>query len=510
MAHPGHHAATRPDAPALIMAGTGAVTTWAELRNESVAAANLLHDLGLRAGDSVAFCIENRLEFAVLVWACHDAGYRYTPISTRLTTEEVEYIVDDCGASVFLHTTKTGGARDPVAAIGGVEHVIDVDVPGSLGDAPDRVAVEPRYERAEGIAMLYSSGTTGKPKGVWRAAPDEPIEELGPGDRAAAGAFGITTESIYLSPAPLYHSAPITFLIQMGRIGAATVVMERFDPAEALATIERYSVTHSQWVPTMFVRMLRLPDDERKRYDLSSHVFAIHGAGPCSIATKEAMLAWWGPIIHEYYAGTEGAGMCRIGPEEWLAHKGSVGRSARGPVLIVDDEGNELPAGEVGQIWFANSSDFRYHGDEPKTAEARRGAGGTFGDIGYLDADGYLYLTDRKSFTINAGGVNIYPQEIEDVLLAHPAVHDVAVFGLPNDEYGEEVKAVVEPDPAIVADAALAAELLDHCRQHLAGFKIPRSIDFEPQLPREPTGKLRKHLIRDRYLASDLAAPPTG
>ena len=280
--------------------------------------------------------------------------------------------------------------------------------------------------------MLYSSGTTGKPKGVWRPAPDEPVEDLGPADRAAAEAFGITPDSVYLSPAPLYHSAPITFLIQMGRIGAATVIMERFDPAESLAAIERYGVTHSQWVPTMFVRMLRLPDEERNRHDLSSHVFAIHGAGPCPIAVKEAMLDWWGPIIHEYYAGTEGAGMCRIGPEEWLEHKGSVGRSARGPVLIVDDDGNELPAGEVGQIWFANSSDFRYHGDETKTAEARRGAGGTFGDIGYLDDDGYLYLTDRKSFTINAGGVNIYPQEIEDVLLAHPAVHDVAVFGLPE------------------------------------------------------------------------------
>ena len=489
------------------MAETGDVTTWADLRKKSVAAANLLHDLGLRAGDSVAFCVENRPEFAVLVWACHDAGFRYTPISTRLTPDEVAYIVDDCGTAVFLHSEHTNSAQVAVAGLGGVEHVIDIDRPGSLGDTADEEAAEPRYERAEGIAMLYSSGTTGKPKGVWRAAPDEPIEELGPADRAAAGPFGITPESIYLSPAPLYHSAPITFLIQMGRIGAATVIMERFDPIDALATIEQFGVTHSQWVPTMFVRMLRLSDDERHRFDLSSHVFAIHGAGPCSIATKEAMLEWWGPVIHEYYAGTEGAGMCRIGPEEWLAHKGSVGRSARGPVLIVDDEGNELPVGEVGQIWFENSSDFRYHGDESKTAEARRGAGGTFGDIGYLDADGYLYLTDRKSFTINAGGINIYPQEIEDVLLLHPAVHDVAVFGLPNDEYGEEVKAVVEPDPAVVADDALAGELLAHCRQHLAGFKIPRSIDFEPQLPREPTGKLRKHLIRDRYLATDPAEP---
>jgi acyl-CoA synthetase (AMP-forming)/AMP-acid ligase II len=497
MAHPGIHAASRPDAPALIMAASGETTSWGELRRRAAATANMLHDLGLRAGDPVAFCIENRPEFAVLVWACHDAGYRYTPVSTRLMPDEVAYIVGDCGASVFLHSERTAAASEFVAGLDGIGHVIDIDDHDSLRHLDDE---DPRYERAEGIGMLYSSGTTGKPKGVWRPAPDEPVEELGPADRAAAEAFGITSDSVYLSPAPLYHSAPITFLIQMGRIGAATVIMERFDPAEALAAIERYGVTHSQWVPTMFVRMLRLPDEERTRHDLSSHVFAIHGAGPCPIAVKEAMLDWWGPIIHEYYAGTEGAGMCRIGPEEWLTHKGSVGRSARGPVLIVDDDGNELPTGEVGQIWFANSSDFRYHGDETKTAEARRGAGGTFGDIGYLDDDGYLYLTDRKSFTINAGGVNIYPQEIEDVLLAHPAVHDVAVFGLPNDEYGEEVKAVVEPDPAVIADDDLAAELLAHCRTKLAGYKIPRSIHFERELPREPTGKLRKHLIRDRYL----------
>jgi len=498
VAHPGVHAASRPDAPALIIAATGETITWAELRQRSVAAANLLHDLGLRAGDSVAFCIENGPEFAVLLWACHDAGYRYTPISTRLTPDEVGYIVDDCGASVFLHSSRTADSCQSVADLEGVEHIIDVDDPGALGSHDD---LPPRYPRAEGIGMLYSSGTTGKPKGVWRAAPTEPIEELEPADRAIAGAFGISADSVFLSPAPMYHSAPITFLLMMGRIGATTVIMDRFEPIASLATIERHGVTHSQWVPTMFVRMLRLTDEERTRHDLSSHVFAIHGAGPCSIAVKEAMLDWWGPIIHEYYAGTEGAGMCLISPQEWLAHRGSVGRSVRGPVVIVDDEGNELPVGDVGQIWFVNSSDFHYHGDETKTAEARRGAGGTFGDIGYLDDDGYLYLTDRKSFTINAGGINIYPQEIEDVLLAHPAVHDVAVFGLPNDEYGEEVKAVVEPDPAVVADDALAAELFAHCRQHLAGFKVPRSIDFEPQLPREPTGKLRKHLIRDRYLS---------
>lgn len=470
--------------------------SWAELRTRSVQAANTLHQFGLRAGDPVAFCIENRFEFAVLVWACLDAGYRYTPISTRLTPDEVAYIVDDCGASVYLHTQHTAATRDAVSALDAATHVIDIDIDASLGEHD---GAEPHYERVEGVAMLYSSGTTGKPKGVWRPAPTEPVEQLSPADRAMAGAYGIDGDSVYLSPAPLYHSAPITFLVLMGRIGAATVIMERFDAERSLQYIERYGVTHSQWVPTMFVRMLRLPEAVRTASDLSTHRFAVHGAGPCTIAVKEAMLDWWGPIIHEYYAGTEGAGMCTIGPDDWLTHKGSVGRSVRGPVYVLGGDGEPLSAGEVGEIWFAGSSDFRYHRDADKTAEARDADGrGTFGDIGYLDEDGYLYLTDRKSFTINAGGINIYPREIEDVLSAHPAVADVVVFGVPDDEYGERVHAVVQPIGS--SDEALADELLEHCRRHLAAYKLPRSIDFDPQLPREPTGKIRIHAVRDDYL----------
>ncbi|MCP4961527.1 MAG: AMP-binding protein [Actinomycetia bacterium] len=499
MAHPGLQAAERPDDTALIIAETGATMSWAELRRQSVQAANTIHDLGIRAGDAVAFCVENRFEFVVLVWACHDAGFRYTPISTRLTPDEVAYIVDDCDARVFIHSSDTASSRDSAMGIAGLEHVIDIDQPDALGQTDER---KPVYERAEGVSMLYSSGTTGKPKGVLRPAPPEPIEELSPGDRGSAALFGIDTRSVYLSTAPLYHSAPMTFLIMMGRVGAAVVIMKRFDPARALAHIEHYGVTHSQWVPTMFVRMLRLSEDERTRHDLSTHSFAIHGAGPCTIPIKEAMLDWWGPVIHEYYAGTEGAGMCLIGPDEWLAHKGSVGRSMRGPVLIIDDGGNRLPPGEIGQIWFSNSSDFQYYNDPAKTSESRGASGsGTFGDIGYLDDDGYLYLTDRKSFTINAGGINIYPREVEEVLLGHPAVDDVAVFGVPNDEYGEEVRAVVQPSAGATPDPALVDELTDHCGKHLARFKVPRSIDFVDELPREPTGKLRKHLLREHAMA---------
>lgn len=498
MANPAHHARLRPDSAAVTIAETGESLSWAQLHARAVSLANRFYDMDLRAGDPVAFCLENRLDFAAAVWAAQYSGLRYTPISSRLTRDEIAYIVADCDTTVLVHSNVTADVcRAIPQEVARPLELVDLD-DGSIGLDDD--GATPRYDRVEGVAMLYSSGTTGRPKGVRRPAPPEPIEELPPGDRILATAYGIDTKSVYLSTAPLYHSAPLTFLLQMGRIGAETVVMGRFDAASALAYIERYGVTHSQWVPTMFVRLLNLTEGQRDANDLSSHRFAIHGAGPCAIHVKEAMLDWWGPIIHEYYAGTEGAGMCVIGPDEWLAHKGSVGRSIRGPVAILDDDGNSLPPGEVGQIWFSNSADFKYHGDPEQTSQARGPSGtGTFGDIGYLDDDGYLYLTDRKSFTINAGGINIYPREIEEALLTHPAVFDVAVFGVPNAEYGEEVKGVVQPHPDAEAGTALEKDLIDHCLSRLARFKVPRTIDFVAELPREPTGKLRVAQLRERY-----------
>ncbi len=500
MAHPGHHAAERPHETALLLVPSGVTVTWSELRRRVVAAANALVDAGLRAGDHVAFCIENRVELVVLVWACQDAGFRYTPVSTRLTAEEVGFIVGDCGAKVFLHTAVTAEAATAVsdgvpASSGSSPLVIDLDDGDPLGASTDD---PPRYRRVEGTAMLYSSGTTGRPKGVWRAAPPEPIESLPPGDQLMSLVFGVTPESVYLSTAPLYHSAPLTFLLFMGRVGAATVVMERFESAAALASIDSHRVTHSQWVPTMFVRLLRLPEEERRAHDLSSHEFAIHGAGPCAVSVKEAMLDWWGPIIHEYYAGTEGAGTCLIGPEEWLAHRGSVGRPVRGRVMVLDDEGRELGPGEVGQVWFSESGEFAYLNDAAKTAEARTAAGaGSFGDLGYLDEEGYLYLTGRRHFTIVVGGVNVYPREVEDVLLAHPSVADAVVFGVPDDEYGEQVAAVVETVGGAGGDPALEQLLLEHCRRSLATFKLPRSVRFVERIPRDQTGKLRAEAFDD-------------
>jgi acyl-CoA synthetase (AMP-forming)/AMP-acid ligase II len=504
MAHPGKNAELGPDGIALIQARTGETLTWSQLHEQAVQTANTFHQEGLRPGDSIALCLENRFEFVSIVWAAIYSGLRFTPISTRLLQPEIEYILADCDAKVLLHSEHTQVAGDAAMALDASPWVVNVDaVDNPLTASGDDA--EPVYERSEGVPMLYSSGTTGRPKGVWRQAAPEPIEELQPADVAMAAIYRIDEDSVYLSTAPLYHSAPISFLVRMNRLGATTVIMDRFDPSEALASIDAHGVTHSQWVPTMFVRMLRLDDAERTAHDLSTHRVAVHGAAPCPIHVKDAMLDWWGPIIHEYYAGTEGAGTCLIGPDEWLTHKGSVGRSVSGPIHILDEHGQRLPPGEVGEIWFEASSDFRYLNDEAKTSQSKRTDGsGTFGDVGYLDADNYLYLTDRKAFTIISGGVNVYPQEIEDVLLAHAAVVDVAVFGVPHPEYGEEVKAVVQADERLEAGDALEAELLDHCRAHLSAFKCPRSVDFDPNLPREPNGKLMKRVLRDRYLERSL------
>jgi long-chain acyl-CoA synthetase len=505
MAHPGNIARRNPDGIALIQAETGDTLSWSQLHQRAVQTANTFHRHGLRPGDAIAMCLENRFEFVSVVWAALYSGLRFTPISARLLQPEIEYILADCGARALIHSNRTLVAARAGDALDDPPWIINVDASDSPFDATAEEA--PVYERSEGVPMLYSSGTTGRPKGVWRAAPASPVEELQPADLAMAAVYQIDEQSVYLSTAPLYHSAPISFLVRMNRVGSTTVIMDRFDPAAALSHIETYRVTHSQWVPTMFVRMLRLSDTERTRHDLSTHRVAVHGAAPCPVHVKEAMFEWWGPIIYEYYAGTEGVGTCLIGPDEWLTHKGSVGRSVSGPLHILDEHGTPLPAGEVGEIWFENSSQFRYLNDDDKTSESRRTDGsGTFGDLGYLDADGYLYLTDRKAFTIIAGGINVYPQEIEDVLLAHPAVVDVAVFGVANPEYGEEIKAVVQPDPAVIADESLAAELTEHCRTHLAAFKCPRSIDFDSELPREPNGKLMKRVLRDRYTTT---IPPT-
>ena len=506
--YPGQIAADHPDRVAVAMGASGESITFADLDAFASRLSRLLRAIGLERGDHIALCVENRLEFLPIIWGCHYAGLYYTPISSRLNGEEIAYIIDDCGARAFIASTyKAAEAVDAAASTPGVTHRFSVGGPidghepleNAMADYPP-TALEDRREAAE---MLYSAGTTGRPKGVKPPLPDAPLGEPGRFVHMARDVFGVIDGGRYLSPAPLYHAAPLRFCMAAGRLGCTVVVMERFDPEDALAMIERYRITVSQFVPTMFVRMLKLPEEIRERYDVSSLTHATHAAAPCPVEVKHRMLEWWGPIIHEFYAGTEGAGICYISPTEWLDRPGSVGRPIGATIHVVDEQGSELPPGEEGQIYFDSAAQFEYHNDPAKTAESRHARGWrTLGDIGRVDDEGFLFLTDRKAFTINSGGVNIYPQEAENVLVMHDAVADVAVFGVPNEEFGEEVKAVVQPArPISSADdaAALEAELIAFCRSKLATLKCPRTVEFRSSLPREPTGKLLKKRLRDEY-----------
>ncbi|MDH3707454.1 MAG: acyl-CoA synthetase, partial [Acidimicrobiia bacterium] len=441
----------------------------------------------------------------------HYAGLIYTAISSRLTTEEMEYIIDNCGARVFITTPyKADQAAELLDKMSNVELrlMIDGTIEGydSYEETIGAASAEPRPDRVAGFDMLYSSGTTGRPKGVLPTAEPEPLESS---STPVAGLcqllFGVTEDDVYLSPAPLYHSAPLRFTMAMHQTGGTVVVMERFDPEQYLADIEKFRATFSQVVPTMFVRILKLDPEVRNNYDLSSLRAVVHAAAPCPVPVKEQIIDWWGPIVHEYYAGTEGNGFCYCNSEQWLAHKGTVGQPLIGTAHIVDEDGNEVPVGEEGTIYFEGGQEFEYHGDPDKTAGSRLDNGwSTLGDVGKLDHDGFLYLTDRKAHMIISGGVNIYPQEAENVLTMHPAVADVAVIGVPNDDFGEEVKAVVQPAAMPADDEAarvLAGELITYCREHLADVKCPRSVDFRDELPRHPTGKLYKRLLKDEYWA---------
>ena len=505
--HPGEIAQQYPDKPAYIMADSGEVVTYAELEAKANQAAHLFRKLGLKRGDHIAILLENHPRFLQICWAAQRAGLYYTAISWRLQQEEVSYIVNNCEAQVFITSHARKEVVQPLlenAPKLTALYMLDGVAEGfeAFEDAIAQMPQTPIADQSEGASMLYSSGTTGYPKGVKRPLPDVPYGEA-EGIPVMAALYGATPDSIYLSPAPLYHAAPLGFTMTCLRTGIPVVVMDHFEPEAALETIERYKVTHSQWVPTMFVRMLKLPEEVRLRYDVSSLQCAIHAAAPCPIPVKEQMIQWWGEIIHEYYAGTEGNGFVQLNSAEWLQHKGSVGKPLNCEIHICDDEGNEVPAGESGTIFFAGGGEFEYYKDDEKTKGSRHPKGwSTLGDVGYLDEDGYLYLTDRKHFMIISGGVNIYPQEAENVLITHDKVMDVAVFGVPNEDFGEEVKAVVQLKDHSEASPMLAVELMDYCREHLSHVKCPRSVDFREELPRHPTGKLYKRLLKDEYWAA--------
>ncbi len=506
--HPAAVAARFPDRPALTLNET----TWSygELEVRANRLARALRAAGLSAGDGIAVLLDNRLEVFSAFWAAMRSGLYYTPISTHLKSDEIAWILASARPQALVSSRDFLPRLEPITAALPRLRVLadDAGIPGWEDLASVSAPHPPTFpdDALEGAPLLFSSGTTGRPKGVINMRPGAQPGTVSELARRRMALHEINAETVYLSTAPLYHSAPLRYTEMVLRSGGHAVVMEKFDAATALAHIARYRITHSQWVPTMFVRLLRLPEQERERYDLGSHRFAVHAAAPCPIAVKRAMLAWWGPILHEYYSATEANGQTVIGPDEWLAHPGSVGRPLLGEVRIRDEQGRDLPTGEPGLVYLGGGARFEYLDDPQATAAAYAPDGlSTLGDIGYLDRDGYLYLTDRRDFTIITGGVNVYPQEVENVLLEHPAVADAAVFGVPDPEYGERVMAVVEPVPAGIDDPELAAELTAFCRDRLAHLKCPRAFQFRASLPRLPTGKLAKGSLREEVLAQSNA-----
>lgn len=505
--YPGTWAATTPDKPALIMAATGEVTTYAALEERSARLARHLHDRGLRPGDVVALVTENRPEAFVAYWAALRSGLYLTAVNHNLNVDEAAYIVTDCGARALI------GSAGKADLVSGIADRVDIEHRLAFGgalagfadfeDALAAASPEPLPEQPHGDDFLYSSGTTGRPKGIKIPLPPIRVDEPGyPYVVIFGGLFGFGPETVYLSPAPVYHAAPLRFMGVIQALGGTVVMMEKFEPEAFLAAVEKYRVTDTQVVPTMFVRMLKLPPEVRERHDLSSLRMVVHAAAPCPVAVKQQMMVWLGPIIHEYYASTEANGATYVGPEDWLAHPGTVGRPLLGVPRICGPDGEVLGAGRVGTVYFERDAmPFSYHGDPEKTASTQHPehpTWSTVGDLGYLDEEGYLFLTDRKAFMIISGGVNIYPQEIEDLFSLHPGVSDIAVIGVSDDEMGERVVAYVEP----AGDTdGLAEELTGYARDRIAHFKVPREFILTDDLPRTPTGKLVKQTLRDRYAA---------
>lgn len=500
-----HWASTTPHSAALIIAETGETVSFRELVERSNRAAHLLRDLGLRAGDHVAFMVDNSPLFFDLCWAALRSGLVYTPMSIHLAAEDAGYILSDCDARVFIasHSLKAT-AIDAAKHAPLLEHrfLSDGAEAGfySWQEAVAECPVSGIADPSLGIDMSYSSGTTGRPKGVVRPPeripfghPDAVMERGHPG-------HGFSKNTRFLVPNPVYHSAPSRFSMIVQSLGGTVVLMQKFDPENALAAIERYRANHGLFVPTMFVRMLQLDPETRQRYDVSSLRQVVHAAAPCPTPVKEQMLDWWGPIVDEFYGSTEQCGFTHITAAEWVERKNSIGRPTLGKFHVLDDQGRALPAGEIGTIWVEGAEPFSYYKAPDKTAESCNERGWqTLGDVGYIDEQGYVYLTGRNAFTINSGGVKISPKEVEDVLATHPSVVEAAVFGIPCPHFGEQVKAVVQLHDHSEAGAKIEAELIELCRARLSRIKAPKSIDFEEILPRDAVGKLLKKTLKARY-----------
>jgi long-chain acyl-CoA synthetase len=520
--HPSCHAKTKPDHLALVLADTGETLTYGELDEGSNRAAHLFRSLGLKPGDRIGVMMRNCLELPQVYWGATRSGLHITMLSTHLKPEEAAYILADAGAKTLIVSTTLGETpkrlvEERDALIPHVENIYvieDSDVPhslsgerlgegASLSEALAPMPTTPVTGEISGFHLLYSSGTTGRPKGI--AAPFKP----GPIDEANQfeGSLDIYAQFLPLvsmNAGPLYHAAPLSGMVLTQRLGGTFVAMRKFGAEAVLAAIQTHKINHAQFVPTMFVRMLALPDEIRTRYDLTSLKFAVHAAAPCPVEIKRRMIDWWGPILFEYYASSEGIGSTGITSEEWLTKPGSVGKAKVGILHICDEEGSELPVGESGAIYFEAPEGryINYLNDPEKTKKATHPDHANWfcvGDIGRLDEDGYLFLTDRKDFMIISGGVNIYPQAIEDCLIVHPKVMDAAVIGVANADYGEEVKAIVQPKLWADAGPELEEQLRAWCATRISAVTCPRSYKFVEELPRIPSGKLAKHELRKIY-----------
>jgi long-chain acyl-CoA synthetase len=499
--HVGTFAQTKPDHPA-ILTDEGRRISYGELDARANRVSRYLASLGIGYGDRVAILLPNGIEYLETAWGAHRLGCHYATINHHLLVGEISYILADCAATVLFTSSQLGDPARFFSAAPALKTVVVIDgaAPGCVPyTIIEQFSPEPLPQNLDGGVMLYSSGTTGRPKGI---IIPRPRVEIGPQFplRTMFERLGIDAQSVYMTPAPLYHAAPIAWSMSIHRVGATLVLMTQFDAMRALQLIETHRITHSQFVPTMFTRMLQLPDTARSGADVSSLRAVVHSAAPCPPAVKRAMIEWFGPIIWEFYGASEGHGATMLNSAEWMSHPGSVGKPIFGEPHIVAEDGTEAPPNVIGDIYFSGGLPFKYHDDADKTREAYNQRGwARVGDRGYLDEDGFLYLADRSNDMIISGGVNIYPRDSEDALALHHLVSDVAVIGVPNAEFGEEVKALVVLKDPQVASPATAQELIAHCREQIAHFKCPRSIDFVADLPRAPNGKLYRRRAREPY-----------
>ena len=507
---PGHHfsimAKAMPDQRAGILASTGQTYSYAELEASTNRFAHLFRSIGLNRGDSIVLICENHFRFYELTWAAHRAGLYFTPVSWHSTAEEIAYVIDNAEAKAFIASSRFAEVAKKAISLTG-QDMTALSVLGEIEGFENAEALAatlpatPISDESSGREMLYTSGTTGKPKGVIYPLTGLPIDHTAMDDMALHHE-GYGPGAVILAPGPLYHASPLMASRAAHRFGGTTLIIDKFDAEKTLEYIETYKVTHMICVPTHFIRLMKLPEDIRRKYDVSSVTCIMHTGAPCPVDVKHAMIEWFGPVIIEIYSGTEQIGGTLIRSQEWLEHPGSIGKAPGGNAHILDEATWEvLPPNEIGVLYFDSGKDFKYHSDDAKTKSLYSPQGWrTYGDIGRMDEDGYIYLTDRKSNMIISGGVNIYPQESENRLITHPKVDDVAVFGIPNAAFGEEVKAVVQLAKGSTPSKAVEEELIAYCKEVLAGFKCPRSIDFQERLPRQDNGKLYKQKLIEMYL----------